>query len=98
MLPACFEGLVILRQYRVAESRPLCSKPNSPPKIGRAALGDMLSSTAKLARLRDLYIKAGKGHQLAWCIKTVDVTYLADDDCTQFVAACLSIGDSDAIE
>jgi len=49
MLSPCLERLVVFRQNGITKRRPVGGKPNSPPKIRRAALRDMLLCSLKLA-------------------------------------------------
>ena len=42
----------------------------------------MLPRSSELTRLRNLNVKPRKRHEFVWCVKTVDVPDLADDDST----------------
>jgi len=64
MLPSGFYGLIVLGQDRIIERRSLCSKPNSPPKIGEQRLEvfcfmpvnspDWVTFTSSLAKVTSL--------------------------------------------
>ena len=56
MFSSGFQGLVVVGQNRIAKCRPAGSKPNSPPKIGRAAFGNLLFGSGELAGLRYFHI------------------------------------------
>ena len=59
VLAASSEGLVILREDGVTESRPGGGQPDGPPEIGRAPFGDFLSCSGELPGLCNPDVKPG---------------------------------------